>query len=129
MDPRRQQRAGRRLPDRDLHHAGVASAEVQRAEAELDLAQREAAANLARSNRERAAALARVRRDSRLLTSAERVFQLSLLAYREGAYALPAVLEAARNAREAFTRYIDDVATALTADAALRWQTATMETP
>jgi cobalt-zinc-cadmium efflux system outer membrane protein len=117
------------LFDRRGGNIGVASAEVQRADAELDLAQREAAANLARGNRERAAALARVRRDSRLLASAERVFQLSLLAYREGAYALPAVLEAARNAREAFSRYIDDVATALTADASLRWQTVTMETP
>ncbi|HEY2805878.1 MAG TPA: TolC family protein [Gemmatimonadales bacterium] len=113
--------------DRRKGPIGVADAELQRAEAELNLAQREAAANLARAGRERTAALARVRRDRRLLASADRVLQLSLLAYREGAYALPAVLEAARNAREAFSRYIDDVATAMTVDASLRWLTTTTE--
>ena len=117
------------LFDRHRGNIGVATAELQRAEAELDLAQRESAANLARANRLRAASQARVQRDARLLASADRVLTLSLLAYREGAYALPAVLEAARNAREAFSRYIDDLAAALTADASLRWLTVTMETP
>ncbi len=117
------------LFDRHRGNIGVATAELQRAEAELDLAQRESAANLARAGRLRTAAQARVQRDARLLASADRVLSLSLLAYREGAYALPAVLEAARNAREAFSRYIDDVAAALTADASLRWLTVTMETP
>jgi hypothetical protein len=107
----------------------LASAGVERAEADLALAQRESDAGLARARRERVAALARVHRDEQLVTGALRVSQLALVAYREGAAALPSVLEAARNAREALARYLDDVAAALTADAALRWLSATMETP
>src|SRR5262249_44029559 len=80
------------LFDRRGGNIGAASAELQRAEAELNLAQRESAADVARAGRERAGALARVSRDGRLLASAQRVLTLSLLAYREGAYALPAVL-------------------------------------
>lgn len=115
------------LFDRRRGPIGLASAGLIRAEAELDLARRESGANITRAIRERDAALERVRRDSRLLASAERVLQLSVVAYREGAQALPFVLEAARNAREAFSRYIDDVAVALTADASLRWLTASWE--
>jgi hypothetical protein len=49
---------------------------------------------------------------------------MSLQAYAEGAIPLAAVLEAQRNAREALGRYIDDVATANNAAAALRLLTA-----
>ncbi len=113
--------------DRRRGPIAAATAGLARAEAELALARRESDAEVARAVRERAAALDRVRRDERLIASALRVSQLSLIAYREGAAALPSVLEAARNAREVLARYIDDVAAALTADAALRWLIATWE--
>jgi cobalt-zinc-cadmium efflux system outer membrane protein len=107
----------------------LAQAVRDRAWAELALTQRESDADIARAVRERAAALARVRREGQLVASAERVSALALIAYREGAAALPSVLEAARSARESLARYIDDVAAALVADAALRGLTATMERP
>lgn len=116
------------LLDRRKGPIALASAGVDRAEAELALAQRESDAGIARARRERVAALARVHRDEQLLTGARRVSQLALVAYREGAAALPSVLEAARNAREALARYLDDVAAALTADAALRWLSAAGQT-
>jgi len=49
---------------------------------------------------------------------------MSLQAYAEGVVALPNVLEAHRNAREALARYIDDVAAANDAAAAVRLLTA-----
>jgi hypothetical protein len=64
-----------------------------------------------------------------LLASADRVAQLALVAYQEGASALPSVLESVRTARESQAKYIADVAAALIADASLRWLTATLETP
>src|SRR5437870_2130859 len=83
-----------------------------------------AAAALARAQREFAVAMARVQRDRRLLASADRVAAMSLQAYAEGAVALPNVLEAQRNAREALGRYVDDVAAASNAAAAVRLLTA-----
>ncbi len=50
---------------------------------------------------------------------------MSLQAYAEGVVALPNVLEAQRNARQALGRYIDDVAAANDAAAAVRLLTAT----
>src|SRR5438046_2854276 len=70
-------------------------------------------------------AVARLERDRRLLSSADRVAAMSLQAYAEGVVALPNVLEAQRNAREALARYIDDVAAANDAAAAVRLLTAT----
>src|SRR5439155_1257020 len=52
------------------------------------------------------------------------VAAMSLQAYAEGAVALPNVLEAQRNAREALGRYVDDVAAASNAAAAVRLLTA-----
>ena len=63
--------------------------------------------------------------DRRLLSSADRVAAMSLQAYAEGVVALPNVLEAHRNAREALARYIDDVAAANDAAAVVRLLTAT----
>src|SRR5207302_1680164 len=83
-----------------------------------------AAAATLRSS-ERALALARLERDRRLLSSADRVAAMSLQAYAEGVVALPNVLEAQRNAREALARYIDDVAAANDAAAAVRLLTTT----
>jgi len=101
-----------------------AAAARDRAQASLELVRRETAAELARAQRSLAAAEARLDRDRRLLASADRVAAMSLEAYTEGAVALPSVLEAQRNAREALGRYIDDLAAANTAAAAVRLVTA-----
>jgi cobalt-zinc-cadmium efflux system outer membrane protein len=102
-----------------------AEAELQRARAELALAQAEGAARIARSRRERDIALAKVTRDRVLLASATRVASMSLTAYREGQSSLPNVLEAQRNARDILGQYIDDLAAAWIATAALRVYTLT----
>ena len=97
-----------------------AQAEHQRANAELALAQLESRTEIARAVREREIALERVRRDQALLGGANRVAAMSFTAYREGASALPALLEAQRQARESVARFIDDLASAWIADAELR---------
>jgi outer membrane protein, heavy metal efflux system len=101
-----------------------AAAARDRAQARLDLTRRETAAEIARARRGLTVARARRERDGRLLASADRVAAMSLQAYAEGAVALPNVLEAARNAREALGRYIDDVAALNDAAAAVRLVTA-----
>src|SRR5438094_4534930 len=96
-----------------------------RAQTSLDLVRRETGAEQARARRGFTLALARLERDRRLLSSADRVAAMSLQAYAEGVVALPNVLEAQRNAREALARYVDDVAAANDAAAAVRLLTAT----
>jgi len=103
---------------------GQATAARDRAQANLEFVRRETGAELARAQRSLTLATARLERARRLLASADRVAAMSLQAYAEGAVALPNVLEAERNAREALTRYIDDVAAANNAAAALRLVTA-----
>jgi cobalt-zinc-cadmium efflux system outer membrane protein len=102
----------------------AAAAERDRARVEAELARRESDAAVAAARRELAGALRRVARDRVLLASAERVAQMSLLAYAEGAAALPAVLEAQRTAREALSDTVADLAAANVAEAALRLLTA-----
>ncbi|MFI5281288.1 MAG: TolC family protein, partial [Gemmatimonadales bacterium] len=97
-----------------------AEAERDRAQAELDATRLESAARVAETQRTRQVALARVGRDARLVESANRVAAMSLRAYREGAVSLPSVLEAQRNAREILTQYVEDLASAWNAAAALR---------
>lgn len=97
-----------------------ATAERERAIAELALARLETRAAIGRAARARALALERIRRDRVLLENADRIAAMSLTAYREGAEGLPAVLEAQRSAREIVSRYIDDVAEAWIAIATLR---------
>jgi outer membrane protein, heavy metal efflux system len=109
--------------------AAQAAAARDRARAGLDLTRRETAASAARATRELAAAWARLRRDRDLLASADRVAAMSLQAYAEGAVALGNVLEAQRNAREALGRYIDDLAGADGAAAALRLVTTAADLP
>lgn len=106
-----------------------ARAARDRAQATLDLARRESAADQARARRAVAAAQARLERDRRLLAGADRVAALALRAYAEGAVPLANVLEAQRNAREALGRYIDDVAAANDTVAALRLVTASSGQP
>jgi cobalt-zinc-cadmium efflux system outer membrane protein len=105
-----------------------AAAARDRSRVEADVARRESDANVAAARRELAAALRRVARDRVLLASAERVAAMSLLAYGEGAVALPSVLEAQRTAREALADSVADLAAANVAAAALRLVTATAMT-
>jgi cobalt-zinc-cadmium efflux system outer membrane protein len=104
-----------------------AAAGRARAQANLDLVRREVSADWARAQRRFAVAMTRLARDRELLASAQRVAAMSLQAYTEGAVALPSVLEAQRSAREALGRYIDDLAAASNAAAAIRLLTATGE--
>lgn len=106
-----------------------AEAERDRAQAELEAVRLESAARIAATRRIRQVALARVERDARLVESANRVATMSLRAYREGAVSLPSVLEAQRNAREILTQYVEDLAGAWNAAAALRVYTMSTEQP
>jgi len=110
------------LPLFDRNRGQIAQAEAERirASAELTVAQVEARNEIAHGTRERANALARVTRDRALVTSANTVAAMALTAYREGASALPNVLEAQRSARDVLGQYIDDLAAAWIATAELR---------
>ncbi|HXT17648.1 MAG TPA: TolC family protein [Gemmatimonadaceae bacterium] len=117
------------LFDRNRGPIAQAQAERIRAQAELTLAQVEARNQIAHAIRERSNALARVERDRQLVTSAERVAQMSITAYREGAQSLPNVLQAQRSARDVISQYIDDLAAAWIATAELRIFSLTSTTP
>jgi len=106
-----------------------ASAERDRARAQLDLTRRESAAAVARARRDLLAARDRLRRTGALVESANRVAAMSIQAYSEGAVPLANVLEAQRNAREILARYIDDLATADAAARALKMLTAAPDEP
>lgn len=110
------------LPFLDRNRGGLAqaAADRQRAEWELALARIETESQIAHATRERANALGRVARDRITVAAATRVAAMSLTAYREGAMALPNVLEAQRTAREVLGQYIDDLAAAWIATATLR---------
>ncbi len=103
----------------------LATAARERARTELAVAEREGAAGRARALRDQQTARARAARDQALLASAERVASMSLTAYAEGASPLAGVLEARRAARDALGRYIDDLAAANDAAAAVRLFTLT----
>ncbi len=90
----------------------LAQSQRDRAAAALELARLEGAQQAARARRELTLALDRLKRSAQLVASANSVAQLSLIAYREGASALPNVLEAQRIARETLAQYVDDVAAA-----------------
>ncbi len=111
--------------DRNRGPIAQAEAERQRAQAGLALARLESDAQVARARRARELAMSRAQRDRVLLASADRVATMSLRAYQEGASSLPNVLEAQRTAREILGQYIDDVASARNASAALRLFTLT----
>jgi cobalt-zinc-cadmium efflux system outer membrane protein len=106
--------------DRNRGNILAADAERQRAESELALTRIETEAVIARATRERANAVGRIDRDRTTVAAANQVASMSLTAYREGAMALPNVLEAQRTAREAISQYIDDLAAAWIATASLR---------
>jgi cobalt-zinc-cadmium efflux system outer membrane protein len=110
------------LPLLNLNRGPIAAAraDVDRAEAELALVQVQSSTEIARTRRELAIAMTKIGRDTLLVRAADRVARMSLTAYREGAAALPTVLEAQRNAREVLAQYVDDVAAAQIAAAELR---------
>ena len=103
-----------------------ATAERDRARAELASARLQTRQRIVESYRELASLRARVARDQDLVVRADRVAAKSLTAYREGASALPAVLEARRTAREVLGQYIDDVTALITLQAELRVLTQTI---
>jgi cobalt-zinc-cadmium efflux system outer membrane protein len=98
----------------------MAEAERARASATLTATRLEAHQRFVEGIRERESLRTRVARDQELVVRAERVATKSLTAYREGASALPAVLEARRTAREVLGQYIDDLTALLTIQAELR---------
>ena len=109
---------------------------IAQAEAERDRARAELASirllvrqRLIEGTRERESLRVRVARDQDLVVRAERVAAKSLTAYREGASALPAVLEARRTAREVLGQYIDDLAALMTIESELRALTQTVPSP
>ncbi len=106
-----------------------ATAERDRARAELAAARLEMRQRYVEGFRELASLRARVARDQDLVVRAERVAARSLTAYREGASALPAVLEARRTAREMLGQYIDDLTALVTLQAELRVLTQTVPHP
>lgn len=108
------------LFDRNRGPIAAAEAERDRARAELASTRLLATQRLVEGLRERESLRARVARDQDLVTRAERVAAKSLTAYREGASALPAVLEARRTAREVLGQYIDDLAALMTLESELR---------
>jgi len=103
-----------------------AGAERERARAQLATVRLEVKQRLAEGLRERAALRAQIGRDLELVVRAQRLATKSLTAYREGASALPAVLEARRSAREVLGQYIDDVAALLIVNTELRALTQTV---
>jgi cobalt-zinc-cadmium efflux system outer membrane protein len=113
------------LLDRNRGPIAQAEAERDRARAELTIARLEARQRLIEGAREREALLRQVARDRDLVVRADRVASKSLEANREGAMALPAVLEARRAARDVLGQYIDDLAALLTVEAELRALTRT----
>jgi cobalt-zinc-cadmium efflux system outer membrane protein len=117
------------LLDRNRGPIAEATAERDRARAELVVARLEARQRLVEGQREREQLLVRVARDSALVLRAQRVAVRALTAYAEGASALPAVLEARRSAREVLAQYIDDVAALLIVTTELRALTQTVPGP
>jgi cobalt-zinc-cadmium efflux system outer membrane protein len=102
------------LPLFNQNGAAILAAQANQRRAMALLAQTRLDLTAALAQAERAASVARARalRSATLVTGADRIAALSLLAYREGASTLPNVLEAQRTARATLSQYIDDVAAA-----------------
>ncbi len=106
----------------------LARAEAMRARAELSLVTVLSRTERERAEREYTAARARLVRDDALAGEAERVATMAMTAYREGAVALPAVLEARRAARAVLAQRIRDAADVWVAAAELQVLTLTAAT-
>ncbi len=108
------------LLNRNQGPIAQAQAERDRARAELVVTRLLVRQRVIDRLRERESLRERISRDRDLVLRAERVASKSLVAYREGASALPAVLEARRSAREVMGQYITDTAALLTVESELR---------
>ncbi len=119
------------LPFFSRNQGPIAEAEAERDRARIQLmaARLEIRRRLLEGVREREQLIAKVLRDRDLVVRAQRVADRSLTAYREGASALPAVLEARRSAREVLSQYIDDLAALLIVNSELRALTQTVPVP
>jgi cobalt-zinc-cadmium efflux system outer membrane protein len=106
------------LWDRNRGGIATAQAQLQRAQAELEAAQREGAAAVAAAERSRAAAAVSVERGRALLEHAERVVALSTQGYREGAFPITTVIDARRAARDVLRQYVQDLAALRAAESA-----------
>jgi cobalt-zinc-cadmium efflux system outer membrane protein len=117
------------LFNRNRGQIAQAQAGEARARAELSWAEIQSRTELVRVQREWRAASAKVDRDQQLVAQADRVAAMSLTAYKEGAAALPNVLEAQRIARELLAEYVRDLADAWIAAAELKVLTLTAAPP
>ena len=108
------------LLNRNQGPIAQAQAERDRARADLTVTRLLVRHRVIDRLRERESLRERITRDRELVVRAERVASKSLVAYREGASALPAVLEARRSAREVMGQYITDTAALLTVESELR---------
>lgn len=119
------------LPIFDRNRGGVAqaTAERDRARAELASVRLQTRQRIVESYRELASLRARVARDQDLVVRAERVSARSLIAYREGALALPAVLEARRTSREVLGQFITDYTALVMLQSELRVLTGSVSLP
>jgi outer membrane protein, heavy metal efflux system len=115
------------FPFLNRNRGGIAEAQASlaRARAELDLARLESDVAIAQARRTQAMQQARIQRDRLLVAGANRVAEMSLTSYREGAAPLASVLEARRTSRDVLARYIDDTAEAWITLARLRVLTLT----
>lgn len=102
------------LPLFNRNQANIASAnaDLDRNRAQLTLTRLTTTAAIQAAQRDATSARARAERSAQLVTSADRIANLSLLAYREGASTLLVVLEAQRTARDILSQYFEDVAIA-----------------
>jgi cobalt-zinc-cadmium efflux system outer membrane protein len=98
----------------------AAAADRDRAQVELGAARRESAAVIARARLALTAARERFLRDRALVAAADVVTAKTLVAYREGASGIPAVLQAQRSARDVYAQFADDIVAAAEAAAAMR---------
>jgi cobalt-zinc-cadmium efflux system outer membrane protein len=106
------------LPTPRRGPVGEAQAELDKATAQLALARTHASLAASQGERARTLAQSRLEQDRIAVAAAQQVARRSLNAYQEGAYALTAVMEAQRSAREAIRQYLDDLGTLWSAQAA-----------
>ena len=110
------------IPIFNRNSASILAAQAARSRSAASLAaiRLEVDAATEQARRTLVVARARAERSARLVTGADNIAALSLLAYREGASSLLNVLEAQRTSRAALAQYIDDLAAARNAAGLVR---------
>ncbi len=118
------------LPIFNRNRASILAAQAvqSRRAALLATTRLEVNATIAQARRASIVARARAERSARLVTGADNIAALSLLAYREGASTLLNVLEAQRTSRTTLAQYIDDLASARNAAGLVRLLSLTVAT-